>query len=529
MRLFDIAGIFFVALWVVGITAFFLIGHDDGQGRAISLTDGDIEMTEDTVWMTVYRAGDEVGTLREDRTRLIDGWLFEMQGVVLLDLVDDTYAFRFISRSTLNNDLTLRSAMATVEAFGMTLTMDGQFREDEGDAQFVINVTLDESTRRFVADLEERPRLSQHAIPQILATEELDVGDRFEHEFFDPLTLSPSTIQLEYEGTTDVSGYEGTYEGAHSFGQTVGSLHSRIRTDSSGMVLQQILPMQVAIARIPEAIGPSYYNDFEEIFEETFDDAPPFVDAIDTEDLLALVARFGSGEVDRLRDAGEEVALFDGADDDETKDTGEFYFSALPDTDRVELMSPRQHIAFSTSDEARVETALDNPLWHAGDAPPNSSYEPLHASDEHDLVAAIVEALDEPVTAALADDAPLDTELFVDLRDEHCADVSTDDVASSWPSAQVDEVQTIVDCMALIADALSALDVAPHFVHGARFDGDEFHERTWLAIYRDGHYLGEFDLHSDGGGVDARHVQFYLDDAYDPELIADFVDSVALH
>lgn len=530
VRLFDIVGIFFVALWAVALIVFVLVGQEDGSGRTISLTEGAIELSEDTVWMTVYRAGEEVGSLREDRTRLIDGWLFEMQGIVLLDLIDDTYAFRFVSRSTLNEDLTLRSAVATVKAFGMTLTMDGQYRESDGDPHFLINLTLEDSTRRFIADLDGRPRLAQHAIPQILATEDLEIGDRFQHEFFDPITLSPSMIQLEYEGTTDVSGYEGTYYGAHSFGQSVGSLHSRIRTDSDGMVLQQILPMQVAVTRMPDAIGQSHFRDFEEIFDETFDNAPPFISAIDADDLLALASRFGSGEVSRLREVGVDDYV---ADKDEPKETREFYFSRLPDTDRIDLMSPRQHIAFQTADEARVETAIDNPLWHAGDAPPNSSYEPRHEPEDHELLARVADELAHAVETALDDGSVVEPRLFESLRDDICSGLPLDDSPSleqnTWPSSLSDSPTTAVECLAIFADALAAHEIPPHFVHGAYFDGSDFHRRVWIALFHDGHYLGEFDLLASDATAGSHHLQFYVDDGFDPTLIDDFIDAVSPH
>lgn len=530
MRLFDIVGIIFVGLWVAGVTAFALFGHHDGAGEAISLTEGAIELREDTVWMTVYRAGDEVGALREDRTRLIDGWLFEMQGIVQLDLADDTYAFRFVSRSTLNDDLTIRSATARVEAFGMTLNMNGQYREADGDPRFLIDVTLEESTRRFVADLDDRPRLSQHAIPQVLATEDLEVGDQFEHEFFDPLTLSPSKIRLEYEGPTEVAGYEGVHEDAHSFGQSVGNLHSRIRTDSEGMVLQQILPMQVAVSRMPDAIGQSHFVDFEEQFEESFDHAPPFVDAIDTEDLLALVSRFGAGEVDRLRETDADDVIDVIEDDKAPVDTREFYLSPLPDGDRVDLMSPRQHIAFQTVDEARVETAVDNPLWHAGDAPPNSSYEATIAPDGHRLVDILHTGLEDTAAAAIDDEMPIDTDKIAALRADICADDAVMPQSTGvdpWPSEPAAEPTSPTECLAIFADALAAHDLPPHFVHGAYYDGERFHARIWLAVYRDGHYLGEFDLLADDSSVGPRHVQFTIDDTYAPSRLDGFIDVVA--
>lgn len=531
VRLFDIVGIFFVAVWAVGVVAFVFVGHGTSEGEAISLTDGAIELTEDTVWMTVYREGDEVGALREDRTRIIDGWLFEMQGIATLELADDTYAFRFVSRSTLNEDLTLRSATASVDAFGMSLEMDGTYLETDGDPRFRLTVRLGDSTEQFIADLDEQPRLAQHAIPQLLATEELEEGDLYEQEFFDPLTLSPSNLTLEYEGRTDVTSHGGVYEDAHSFGQSVGNLRSRIRTDEHGEVLQQVLPMQIAVDRMPDAVGKSHFADFEQTFEERSQDAPPFVDAIDTDDLLALVARFGSGEIDRLRTADEDDDPL--LETDEDDDRTEFQLSNLADIDDIELMSPRQHIALQTSDQARVETDVANPLWHAGDAPIDSDYQPRATPDDDEVVESLADQLSHSVDAARNDVDQLDATAISAALDDVCPDETFEDTGDAfvapWPDDPAGEPDSPVECLALLADATTALDLPPHFVHGAVFDGRDFHQRVWIAWYDQGHYFGEFDPIAADAEVGADHIQLFVDDRYDPHRTDPVIDFIAPH
>ncbi len=528
MRLFDLAGIFFVVAWVIIVGAFVFVGADD-DGPLMTLTDGDIDLREETVWMTVYRAGDEAGVLREDRTLLVDGWLIEMQGIMELNLMGDAHAFRFVSRSTLNEDLTLRSATASVEAFGMELEMNGQLRSDEESTEFHVNVHLDDAVEQFIAELDEAPHLAIHAIPQMIASEDLVEGARYESEFFDPLTLSPSTIDIVYEGRDEIVNMDGQYVDAYAFRQSMGTFTSQIRTDSRGMVIQQALPLQIAIARLPEALGRNLFADFEEVFEERGDTTPPFLDAIDAEDLLALVSRFGTGEIDRLRPADGDDFLEERPPVDATR---EFVISPLPSFERLDLMGPNQHVAFQTSEEARIETGGDNPLWHAGLAPPNSSYEPTVTGEDSDTISELADAI-AAILDDDSDDNAVDSAALRELAGEYCElDDRELDLEQSWPT-DVDDFdgldespESALTCLALFADALSENDHPPHFVHGAHATGNDMSPRVWLAFFRDGHFLGNFDLLADSGAVGADHIQLTVNDSFQPDRLGDFVDTV---
>ncbi len=525
VRIFDLVGIFFVAAWAIVVGAFLIFGLDD-RSRTISLTDGIIDLHEETLWMTAYREGDEVGILREDRTRLVDGWLIEIQGIVELEFMADIYSFRFSSRSTLNEDLTLRSAIADVEAFGMHLKMQGQYREGDGDQHpgFYLNVLLDDSTRQFVVDLDERPRLAGQAIPQMLASEELEEGVRFRQEFFDPLTLAPAEIELIYEGREEITNSYFT-EGvlAHSFGQSVGNFHTRIYTDEFGTVIRQVMPMQVALARIPDALGQSSMATFGGRFDDLADKKPPFLSALDADDLLALVSRFGTGNTRRFRavDAGDEIAFDDDEPDEPT--TRQFRILELDRAGSLDLKSPRQHIAFQTSREARVETAVDNRLWHAGHAPINSDYKGSTDRAERPYLDSLISHLEE-----LADDDELEGAALAGLTDEFCPDFAPGSWTPQqrWPQLLPEEITEPIHCLALFADALAALDMAPHFVHGVIASADQFLPHIWITLYRDGKYLGEFDPMSNGLPVAADHIQLYVDDSYRPDRLNDLVHQI---
>lgn len=524
MRLFDVAGIVFVAAWLITLGAFMTIGQDSEQSSGIPLVGGDIELHEETVWMTVYREGEEVGVLREDRTLLIDGWLIETQGIVELNLLDDNYLFNFVSRSTLNEDLTLRSAIGEVKAFGMELSMNGRVHNTDDTPELHVNINLDGSSQQFVADLDDVPRLATHAIPQMLANDELEKGVRFQQEFFDPLTLSPSTLELVYEGRDEITNVDGHYPDAHAFRQSVGTFVSEIRADSRGMIIQQTLPMQIAIARLPEALGRNQFSDYFEAFEEASDKSPPFINAIDTDDLMALVSRFGSGQIDRLRPAGEGEAILEDEIDEESN---EFLISPLPDPEYRALMSPQQRIAIQTTDEARVEVGPVNALWHAGLAPENSSYDAVMSAEEHDGIAALSSVLSQQVDAG-----DFDPEAALAEIDRQCPhdwlEQGFPDLDEPWPIELGDEPSSPLECLAIVADALSASDLPPHFVHGAYIDGDEPSARVWIALYHDGEFLGALDLFAPNGAVSSRHVQLFIDDTYNAEALGEWVGAISV-
>lgn len=522
MRPFDIVGIVVVLIWIGSVGAFALLA-DDEDAQRLPMTDGDIDLREETTWLEVYHEGEEVGIVREDRTRLIDGWLVETQGMAEFDLLGDTTAFRFTSRTTLGEDLTLQSATGSVEAFGRQLDLNGQYLEAGGDPRIQIDVTIDDASQRFVAQLEDRPRLADHALPEILADQELEAGDRYRREFFDPMTFSPTVLEITYKGREVIDTVEGSYN-AHDFMQSVGQVDTRIYTDSRGMVLMQALPMDVVVRRIPDQIGPGQFDDYEKRIEESVDESPPFVDAVDARDLLSVVARLGAGEVDRLSPVDDPP---DDEPDDDEPAARQFELEPVDDPDALDLIAPRQHVGIQTADRARVEVGPDNPLWHTGHAPANSEYTPVAEPPDSELVAGLTEDLDDIVDTD--GDDPVDPSAIQRALDDHCGadllEARVDFDPGGWPTEPVDEPDDYVECLAGLADAMVAAGLPPHFVHGAVQDQTTT-PRVWLALYVDGHYRGDIDGLAAGGAPGADHVQLYLEDDYRPGRLTELVEAL---
>lgn len=312
MRVFDAVGVIALLVWLVALGSFAFLAYDrDATG--LTLTDGEIDLREETIFMTLYQSGEEVGILREDRTRLIDGWLIEMRGVITMDIFDGPRSFRLDTKTNVATDLSLRSTLGTLEAFGSTVRMDGRYREEDGASTFHLNLQFDNARRSFAIPLNERPFLIGHALPRMLASDDLATNSRFRQDYFDPLRMTPSSVTTVYEGREEITQFGETVN-AHRFTHTQQGMDTTIFTDDSGSVLRQFMPLGVHMVRVPEIIGVNNFRSRNDSFESSKDDLPSFLRSFEPESLLGLLAR------------GLGAASTDG--DDQEFDFEEFFPSA---------------------------------------------------------------------------------------------------------------------------------------------------------------------------------------------------------
>lgn len=501
MRIFDIVGIISVAAWlgIVGVFVF-TVWNDDPRG--LSLTDGVIDLREETTWMTVVQSAQEIGVLREDRTRLLDGWLIEVQGILELSFWGQTYALRFDSKTNLDEDLTLRSATGQIEVFDKLMRLTGYYRESDGAHRFEVTVDVDNASERFVVDLDRRPLLSSLAIPQMLASDDLAPNSFIEEEFFDPLTLSPTKIRMTYRGTEEITNFGETYE-AHVFRQTVSDFHTTIHADSEGSIIRQVFPLQFAAARLPANVGALEFRNYRRRFDERDEEIPPFINAIDTGALLAMLGRVGSGQVGRFRLLSQEEEEEFSVPHEASR---EFALSNVPHDGTVQLESPRQRLVVFTGGQGWVKTEAQNVFWHAGQAPPNSEYSAGADPSTNDELAGLINALE----------ARIDENTFGLTAGEVLALIERDCAENS----------EAVDCLILLADALALSGFAPQFVHGAIESDGQPLPRVWLAIYVDGQRLLEMDPLAAGGSVEENHLQLFIADLYQPDRLAELLDKI---
>ncbi len=468
MRPFDIIGILAVACWVGVIGAFLFDQHRQGP-QEFMIAAGELSLREATMWMGVVHAGEDVGVIREDRTRLIDGWLFETQGIVTLHLLQDTYSFRFESRTNLDEEARLRTAIGSIEAFGKTARLDGRYRRDGEEHFFDVTITFDGASERFSVPLVESPRLVSLAIPQMLASEDLRPGATLSQEFFDPLTLTPTSLTLTYEGTEEYRHYGEDFE-AHRFRQSYGNIDAAFLTEADGTPLVHVMPFDFRIARLPEFLGEQAYREAVEAYGAREEEVPAFIEALDASFLLGMVARLGSGQTDRLQALeGISEELFDDGEEREPGRT--FALTSLPEVRRLQLESPRQRVVTQMAGFTEILAGSDNPLWHSGLAPSPSDYEggeedPGWGLDREGIAAAVAET---------------------DCEGAACAVV--------------------------VADGLAATGRAPHLVHGVFAPSPSLGDvepRVWVAVYDDADLLLEVDPLSPGGRVGASHLQLFL-------------------
>lgn len=313
MRPFDVFGLIALTVWLVALVSYGLFAFDS-EATGVSLTNGEVDLREETLWMTVYQSGEEVGVMREDRTRLIDGWLIELQGVVTLEIFDNPTSFRLNTKTNVATDLSLRSAIGTVEAFGRTFQLDGRYRSTDGHDdghRFDLRLQIDDAQETFSLPLKSRPFLIGHALPRILARDSLEVGERFTQEYFDPLTMTPSPITTVYEGKEEISQYGEVYQ-AHRFRNQQQGMDTTIFTDDRGSVLRQFMPLDIHMIAVPEIIGSGSYRQRRDTFQSSVNDLPPFLRDLKPQQLLSFLGRDlgATGDVDEL----DVEAIFPSAD-----------------------------------------------------------------------------------------------------------------------------------------------------------------------------------------------------------------------
>lgn len=301
MRFFDVFGALFIAAWLclVGAFAFFVLG-DERSG--LSMTGGNFTLQEGTHWMSLHQAGEDAGVMREVRTRLLDGWLIETKAAIQLSMLQRTFGLQLDSKTVLTEELLLKNALATVEVLGMKLHLDA--RVDESDDAFQLNarVTLNDAHETFSIPLESRPLLASHAMPKMLAADDLLDGNYLEEQFFDPMTLSPTKIRLTYEGQEMIEHYGESYQ-AHRFRQKISGMDALTYTDHRGDIIRQALPMQFSMGRVPDFLGNQLLRQWEETIDSQDQSTPAFLQNLDAKTLLSLLNMVGGGQLNQLQDA----------------------------------------------------------------------------------------------------------------------------------------------------------------------------------------------------------------------------------
>ncbi|RDV39773.1 hypothetical protein DV096_04190 [Bradymonadaceae bacterium TMQ3] len=497
MRSFDIIGGVVVVGWLAASAVFALGASRDAQ----AIGSGVFALEEGVTFITLQQGDDDRGVIREERTRLVEGWLIETSAYATFAIMGQLQGVHLDSKVSLDDELRLRSASGEVEAFGMHLRALAQY---DGEA-FDVTLYLDGEHEQFTIPLATPPELVGHAIPRLLAGGELEPGATYEQDFIDPMTLAPTDLSLRYVGEETIRHY-GEEVKVHRFVQAIGSQYLDVLVDARGEVVQQGFPFRIRGSRLPEALATSFFRRAEEAYEALPKERPDFLKGIDAGDLLTMASYLGGGQIEALTGAERVSEL----------DLREVGLLGLDERSELHLESPRQRVMLETDKELVIQVGPLNPHWPGetwSEAPEVALPEDLPASIE-----AMARALDsddqEQHRQALAQ--------LCSLRD------GTGSLRWPEPGEEVQNTPTLEELQsALLADdalpamqpqdCLAAVHLAARsaghkvrMAHGFNFGTQGFlGPRVWMVAIRDDGTRYELDPLR-AGELGADHLQIFL-------------------
>jgi hypothetical protein len=248
---FDVLGTASMLAFVVVIAIDF--GELRWSTREVELEPAPTQLAEGfregVAWYGLYIRDSKVGFLRVDRRRRGAG--FAMRSRTLLEM---TFMGR-LQRITVDLDTELDSAM-TLERFAVdvaselvTLTATGRWT----DGRLELEMSTAGYEEQRILPLEKPPALDIN-LRTLLMQRRPNPGDVFHVDSFDPVSLTPRTVELQYLGRDQVAVVDAQVS-AHRFRQVVAGQILEVWVNDLGEVLREQLPLGVIAVRETEAVA----------------------------------------------------------------------------------------------------------------------------------------------------------------------------------------------------------------------------------------------------------------------------------
>lgn len=280
MRIFDITGAAAVAFWLI-FTGLYVYRHEvqSTESETTSL-EGDVTLSEGDSWMILRRNDEDVGFVHRTRTRLENGWLTEYDMLMVVDVLGQKRPIDIAIKARLDEEAYLNGFDADIRASGRRIAAQGDVQAD--NVSLIINPKSDPIQRSI--PLNARPRLATHSFHQLLARDELEPGDRYENEYFDPTSLGMQSIVIEYVGRESVDVF-GQQSEAYHLKQTVNDEHYDVYVNERGELLIQEFPFEIVGARVKPELGRARAADIRQRAASARSDGPDETRRIGSADL----------------------------------------------------------------------------------------------------------------------------------------------------------------------------------------------------------------------------------------------------
>ena len=249
MKLFDVVGALAVATWVV-LAGLYVYETESTAPREVQGLGDEFVMHEGETWLILRRESEEVGFVHQTRTELSDGWLLEYDMLMTIELLGSKQAIDTTVRSRLDHKGYLTEFTAQVNAAGRDFKARGQVDGKTLETELY----LTDEPKKKTLQLQEKPRLSSSAFNQLLASGNIEAGDEFAEQFFDPTTMQMTEMVMLYKGKTEVDVFGEKVPG-HYIIQKVAGNELDVYVDDRGEILVQEFPLRMIGARMPPELG----------------------------------------------------------------------------------------------------------------------------------------------------------------------------------------------------------------------------------------------------------------------------------
>lgn len=250
-RLFDFFGVISVLAFAAAIAADY--GELAWPAREIELEPAAAELADGfrpgVAWYGLYQRDAKVGFLRIDRRRRGDGFEMRSRTVLEISMAGRRHPLAVDVDASLDGAMAVRRFEVTVSGDLVRVAAEGRWSDDR--LELVVRAGDSEQRRTVRRD---RPPVLDVNLGAQLMRQRPAPGERLRFDQFDPLTLSTTTVELEYLGRDRIAVVDAEVP-AHRLRQRVAGQWLQIWVNDLGEVLREELPIGLVAVRETEAVA----------------------------------------------------------------------------------------------------------------------------------------------------------------------------------------------------------------------------------------------------------------------------------
>lgn len=491
VKLFDVIGLVMVIAWV-GVVGNVLM--NEYVSPQLHESSGQAVFREGESYMLLTREDAEVGYLHESRTNLreLDAWLLEYELMLNVSMLGLNRYLRTEVAAKVDRSAYLLEFTASISTAGTSFEVKGVVNDKTVEMSMVIAG----SSRVQSVTLQERPRLSNSALNELIANPDLEPGMMWKQQYFDPTTMRMTEMTFEFVREHQVNVYDVLVDTFH-FRQKIGGTELDAYVDKHGEVQLQEFPLRIVGAKVPLVLGKARAAAIETSYQQSEKDGTSDTVDLSLEATMNLVraGTLSAGETSRYRISGWGEGV------------------------ELQLDSGAQYVMSRTDDAVEIDTAQRT------DATPDqvTDLEPL-------LAETLRIDTSHPIFAPLGEGAPESTMLRAELIARNVA-------RAMRPAAQVG-VQTASsaleagtgDCteyaLVLVA-ALRSHGVPARFVSGVKLNEDgQFILHQWVQYYD--HTFVDLDATTESLLPETTQIQLFTHNNPEHPEIALVIDKLTI-